>query len=163
MSIGRFLAGVGALIKVDDKYLLLQRSAEKDFAAGMWECVTGRVDQGEAFDEAVLREVREELGVEARIEFIIGTTHFYRGEPVPEKELLGVVYACSISDSGEIRLSGEHTQFKWMHADEALRLLTDSDPTTSWIRQLIQRAERIREMLPQPLLDYYRQVGFSLD
>ncbi len=163
MSIGRFLAGVGALIKVDQKYLLLQRSDKKDFAAGMWECVTGRVDQGEAFDQAVLREVREELGVEAQIEFIIGTTHFYRGKPDPENELLGVVYACSISDGEGIRLSGEHTQCRWLNVDEAMGILSDSDPTTRWIRRLIQRAERMREMLPQPLLDYYRQVGFSLD
>ena len=41
---------VGALVwrRSDGKYLLLQRSAQKDFAAGQWECVTGRVEQGES-------------------------------------------------------------------------------------------------------------------
>ena len=85
MTIGRFCAGIGALIwsPTKEKYLLLRRSPEKDFAPGVWECVTGRVDQGERFEQALHREVREELGIQVQIEFIIGTSHFYRGDPVP--------------------------------------------------------------------------------
>jgi 8-oxo-dGTP pyrophosphatase MutT (NUDIX family) len=65
MSIGRFYAGIGALVWCPSvqKYLVLRRSADKDFGGGAWECVTGRVDQGEGFTEAVLREIYEELGV----------------------------------------------------------------------------------------------------
>ena len=46
--IGTFYAGIGALVwhPKSDTYLLLKRSMAKDFAAGAWECVTGRVDQG---------------------------------------------------------------------------------------------------------------------
>lgn len=64
MSIGRFYAMVGALLRrpSDGKYLVLKRSEDKDFAMGSWECVTGRVDQGEGFSEAVLGGVFEELG-----------------------------------------------------------------------------------------------------
>ena len=92
MSIGRFFAGVGVLLRCssDGRYLVLQRSDDKDFGVGAWECVTGRVDQGEGFTDAVRREIREELGVEAQIDFIVGTTHLYRGEPKPENEMVGV-------------------------------------------------------------------------
>jgi len=57
MTIGRFLGGVGALIwnEQDGCYLLLRRAGHRDFAAGAWECVTGRVDQGESFEQAVKR------------------------------------------------------------------------------------------------------------
>ena len=53
MATGRFLAMVGALIwrQTDGRYLLLQRAATKDFAAGQWECVTGRLEQGERFEQ----------------------------------------------------------------------------------------------------------------
>ena len=76
--IGRFLAGIGALLRraSDGRYLFLRRSLSKDYAAGDWECVTGRVDQGEGFTEAVHREIYEEVRLRARIEFIIGTTTF---------------------------------------------------------------------------------------
>lgn len=51
MSIGRFFAMVGALVwhPAAAKYLVLKRSPDKDFASGAWECITGRVDQGESF------------------------------------------------------------------------------------------------------------------
>ena len=97
MTIGRFYAGIAALIWSPGtrRYLLLRRSEQKDYAPGVWECVTGRVDQGEGFEDALRREVREELGVDVQAEYILGTTHFYRGNPTPEKELVGVIYLCS--------------------------------------------------------------------
>jgi 8-oxo-dGTP diphosphatase len=85
MTIGRFYAGIAALIWSPEtkQYLLLCRSEQKDYARGAWECVTGRVDQGEGFEDALHREVHEELGVEVQIEHILGTTHFYRGMGYP--------------------------------------------------------------------------------
>ena len=65
MSIGRFYAMIGALVRDthSGKYLVLRRSAEKDAGVGEWECVTGRVDQGDGFPEALQREVRELLNM----------------------------------------------------------------------------------------------------
>jgi hypothetical protein len=44
MAIGRFYAGIAALIWSPEtkQYLLLRRSEQKDYARGAWECVTGR-------------------------------------------------------------------------------------------------------------------------
>lgn len=150
MNVGRFIAGVGALASsaTSGAYLLLRRSDEKDYAAGVWECVTGRVNQGEGFEDAVRRELLEEIGVAARLDFIIGTTHFYRGEALPQNELLGVVYACTIEDPGKIRLSAEHTQCRWVTADSAEQLLTATDPSTQWTKRVIRRAEQLRGALP---------------
>jgi 8-oxo-dGTP diphosphatase len=160
VSIGRFYAGIAALVRypADNTYLVLKRSADKDFAAGAWECVTGRVDQGEGFPEAVHREVFEELGVKVRIDFVIGTTHFYRGEPRPENELVGVLFCCSIADPAAIRVSPEHSEHRWITAEEAERLL----PREAWIKQVIRRAEAIRMRLPGELLDLFRIKGFDL-
>ncbi len=85
--IGHFLGGVAGLIwKPDtDQYLLLRRSDQRDFKAGDWDCVTGRVDQGEGFEAALHREVREELRAKVQIEFIVAITHFYRGEASSRK------------------------------------------------------------------------------
>jgi len=164
MSIGRFYAGIAALIwsPVLEEYLLLRRSEQKDFARGVWECVTGRVDQGEGFEDALGREVREELGVDVQVEYILGTTHFYRGEPTPGNELVGVIYLCTLSDPTSIRISSEHSEYRWLSADQALKLLSASDPTTRWARGLIQRAEAVRSMLPEDLVKFQREAGFEL-
>lgn len=164
MNIGRFYGGIGALIwsPAYQKYLLLKRSDDKDFAAGVWECVTGRVDQGEGFEDAVHREVHEELGVEAQILFLIGTTHFYRGAEKPENELIGVVYCCLIEEPGAIAVSAEHSEHRWVTARQADELLTDPGPSTVWIRGVIERAETVRKLLPPALGDLYRSTGFEL-
>jgi 8-oxo-dGTP diphosphatase len=164
MSIGRFIAGVAALVwsPSNRQYLLLRRSDHKDYARGAWECVTGRVEQGEGFEDALHREVHEELSIEVEIEHILGTTHFYRGEPTPENELVGVIYLCTLSDPNSIHIGDEHTEYRWLVADQAIELLTASDPTTQWVKRVIHRAESIRSMLPENLLEFQRSSGFEL-
>lgn len=163
MSIGRFYAGIAALIWSPEtkRYLLLHRSDRKDYAAGAWECVTGRVDQGEGFEDALRREVREELGVEVRVEYILGTTHFYRGTDIQENELVGVIYLCTIENPDAIRISQEHSESRWLTASQAIELLTASDQSTQWAKRVIQRAEILRPMLSPDLITYQSQVGFE--
>jgi 8-oxo-dGTP diphosphatase len=164
MAIGRFYAGIAALIWSPEtkQYLLLRRSEQKDYARGAWECVTGRVDQGESFEDALHREVYEELGVEVQIEHILGTTHFHRGEPIPENELVGVIYLCTLSDPTSITISSEHSEYRWLSAVHALELLSEIDSTTQWARRLIQRAEAVRPILPENLVDFQRNSSFEL-
>jgi 8-oxo-dGTP diphosphatase len=159
MAVGRFLAMVGVLVwrQTDGKYLLLQRSAAKDFAAGQWECVTGRLEQGESFVQAVRREAFEELGLDVQVEFVLGTTHFYRGDTLPENEIVGVHYGCSIPGATSMRLSDEHCAYQWVTAEQAQALF----PAGHWLRVLIARAEAVRGLIPQTLLQFYRHEGFE--
>ena len=55
---------VAAIIEKDDKILLAQRPAHAD-QPGMWEFAGGKVDAGETQPEALIRELREELGIDA--------------------------------------------------------------------------------------------------
>lgn len=161
MSIGRFQCGIAALLYHEEShtYLLMRRSRQRDFGAHDWECVTGRVDQGESFEQAVHREVREEVGLEIQIDFIIGTTHFYRGKPSPENELLGVKYVCSVAARDALSISDEHDESRWLTATEVYSLL----PPEHWLYQTIERAELLRAALPETLIAYQRQVGFESD
>jgi len=160
MSIGRFLGMVGALLRrsSDGRYLVLRRSSEKDYAAGIWECITGRVDQGEGYQDALGREVMEELGVEIQVDFIIGTMHFYRGESVPENEMIGIVYCCTIAADQEIKIGWEHDQYRWVNLEEAQECF----PEGYWLLEIIERGEQIRAMITPELLVFNRQRGFEI-
>lgn len=164
MSIGRFIGGVGALLwrSSDNRYLLLQRSPNKDYAQGVWEPVTGRLEQGEGFEDALHRELVEELNLTAQPLCILGTTHFYRGKPIPENELIGVVYLCLFSESEQPRLSEEHSQARWLNAEEAFSLLSDPTPPTLWTRRVIERAEALRKTIPLQTLLTLAQAGYEL-
>ena len=150
---------VGFLVwrRSDGRYLLLRRSPDKDFAAGEWETGSGRLDQGEGFADAVLRESMEELGTEVRIECILGTTHFYRGEPTPDNDMVGVSFGCSIPDESVLSLSDEHSEHRWMTASEAAEFLPDGH----WLSRLVQRADVHRKHIPTEVLELYWSGNFE--
>ncbi len=154
MPVGRFLGGVAALIyhPVSQTYLVMRRAGHRDFLPGSWECVTGRVDQGEGFEEALHREVMEETGAQVQIDFVIDTSHFFRGDSTPENELLAVRYACSIADRETVVIEAEHTEMHWMTADEIYALV----PPTNWFHEIVRSAEIIRAHLTPELAEYYR-------
>jgi hypothetical protein len=96
-----------------------------------------------------------------QIEHILGTTHFYRGSFSLENELVGVIYLCSLAEPESIHISTEHSEYRWLTADQALDLLSATDPSTQWARRVIQRAEVIRPMLPEDLVNSQRKTSFE--
>lgn len=160
MPVGRFTVGIGAIIydSHNASYLLLQRAAHRDVGPGDWEGVAGRVDQGESLEAALHREVQEEIGIDVQIEFIVGTTHFYRGEATPENEILSVIYCCTTHTPEDVRLSEEHDQMRWLRAGDVCALL----PPEHWLGRAIERAEWLRLQLPRDLRRMFRIEGFDL-
>lgn len=123
-QIGRFLVATGAIIENSKtgKILLLKRSDTKDFSAGIWEYITGRLNQFEDPQEGLRREIKEEADIEVEIVKPISIFHIFRGDKVAENELVGIMYWCK-TDSEEIRISDEHSDFMWVSAEEALTMM----------------------------------------
>ena len=61
---------VGAVVIDDDRLLLIRRGTAP--SKGMWSIPGGRVEFGETLAEAVVREVREETGIEVVCERFLG-------------------------------------------------------------------------------------------
>ena len=160
MAVGRFIAMVGMLVwrQTDGKYLLLRRSDARDFAPGQWETGSGRLEQGEGFMEALRRESLEELGLEVRIECVLGVTHFYRGESTPDNEMVGVSFGCSVPDASGLSISDEHSEHRWVTADEAAAFL----PPGHWLSALVSRAETFRRLMPEGLRRLHWEDGVDV-
>ncbi|MBN3040054.1 MAG: (deoxy)nucleoside triphosphate pyrophosphohydrolase [Candidatus Omnitrophica bacterium] len=60
-------AVVAALIKKEDRFLLAQRNKEDKYA-DLWEFPGGKVEEGESREEAVAREIKEELDLDIEVQ-----------------------------------------------------------------------------------------------
>ena len=65
MKEGQYMLYVLAIVQdLQGRYLITQRSLDKHWAAGWWEVTGGGVLSGETSVQAVVREVREEVGLD---------------------------------------------------------------------------------------------------
>jgi mutator protein MutT len=84
-----------ALIFRDGKLLITQRRA-KSHLGGLWEFPGGKRETGETFEQCLVREIREELGVEISVgELFSEISHDY-----PEKSVRLEFFICKLI-SGE--------------------------------------------------------------
>lgn len=80
-----------ALIDADGRVLLAQRPAGKA-DAGLWEFPGGKVEGGEGLEEALVRELREELGIETEESCLAPLGFGTRSDE--HRRLLLCVFAC---------------------------------------------------------------------
>lgn len=91
MSIKLVLVAACALIDADGRVLLAQRPAGKPMA-GLWEFPGGKVENGERPEDALIRELEEELGIVVRepcLAPLAFASHAY-----PDFHLLMPLYVC---------------------------------------------------------------------
>ena len=59
------IISAAALVDVDGRVLLAQRPDDKDMA-GLWEFPGGKIEKGETPEQALIRELKEELAIDTR-------------------------------------------------------------------------------------------------
>lgn len=109
--------GCGALIVNDKKEtLLLKRGAESRNQAGFWSKPGGTVEFGEKIEDAIKREIKEELGVEIElIEFLGFTNHIMKEE---NQHWLSISYLARITKGEPKNLEPEkHDEIRWFKFD----------------------------------------------
>ena len=105
---------VAAIIRRGDKIFATQRGygAYKDW----WEFPGGKIEAGETPEEALVREIKEELAADITVGKFITTVEY----DYPEFHLIMDCFWCSIAH-GELTLL-EHEAAKWLPLDDLMQV-----------------------------------------
>ena len=102
---------VAAIIRFEERYLCVQRGSHTyDYLAGKFEFPGGKMEAGESQETALMREIREELGMEIRpVRHLMSVGHQY-----PDFSLVLHAWICE-AGSPELELR-EHQAACWLEA-----------------------------------------------
>lgn len=123
-------AATAAIFNERGQLLFTRRAAHINWP-GQWCLPGGHLEVGERWDQAVRREVREEIGVEIEVLRLIGIYSEPRLFYYPDRhaegtvQLLIALFACRIV-TGEPSLSEEVTALAWAGADDLPEPLMES-------------------------------------
>ncbi len=132
-----------SIVIKDGVILLIQRSKNDTYKAGMWEFPGGKLDAGQDLTNALEREVLEETGLLispidriAYYESIIISGGKYAG--MPYVSIIGI----SKVSGGEIKLSEEHDDYVWLNIQDAKEYNITDDTR----KALITLDSKLREL-----------------
>jgi len=115
------------LLKKQKKFLILKRHPDSRTNPNRWELVGGKVDSGENFDKALIREFKEETNLKIKINDLVGAVQ----EDFPHKRTVALIMNVEYV-SGEIKISDEHIDWKWATMDEIKKL-----NLSAWFKKLL--------------------------
>ena len=120
---------VGVLIQADGRFLLTSRPPDKVYE-GYWEFPGGKLEAGESVEQALRRELHEEIGV------TIGAVHPWRVEMVDYPHALVRLNFCKVFEwTGEL-LMHEGQAFAWQSLPLTVQpVLPGTIPVLAWFAE----------------------------
>lgn len=103
---------VAAVIQNEEgKILIAQRNLKKS-QGGLWEFPGGKIEPNETKEEAIIREIKEEMDIDIEAKKFIDQKVFN----YPDKDINLIAIECK-QIKGDIKLN-EHEDIKWVNKNE---------------------------------------------
>lgn len=105
-----------AIIKNKGKYLIAKRSNTKEFAPGVWEFISGFIEEKTPAEDTVLRELQEELNIPGKItkSFDAITT------TSSEDKWIVIPYHVEVNTRYIKPKENEHSEIRWVTKEELI-------------------------------------------
>jgi len=122
---------VGILINADGTFLMASRPVGKAYA-GYWEFPGGKVEQGETIEQALARELHEELGIELSAPHI----HLWRVAHADYPHARVRLHFCKVTQWTGVPHAREQQMFQWTQVPVPLQpVLPATQPVLEWLAQ----------------------------
>ncbi|MBN1638810.1 MAG: NUDIX domain-containing protein [Ignavibacteriales bacterium] len=102
------------------QFLILRRSNDFSYPL-VWQMVTGKNEINERAVDTVVREVKEETGLEIIKMWVVPNTNFYFDYENDELNLIPV-FAVQVDKDEEVNISEEHSTYKWVDYNIAKKM-----------------------------------------
>ena len=106
-----------------------------------WSFPKGKLEEGETFELAALREVEEETGMSCRLVRFIGHTEYLDRKGRPK----AVAYWVMVAQSGSFVPNAEVDEMRWVTLDGASRLL--SSPRDRELAAVVMAADQVEPFI----------------
>jgi 8-oxo-dGTP diphosphatase len=123
---------VGAVVRKDDRVLFV-RQAPGHPLQGQWTVPWGRVEADESPCIAAMREIREEGGVEAIVEGLLGVQEL----PPPQQGAVALVYLCRHVQGDPEPMDRETDAAAYYSLAELEALEAPIEPWSSWLARRV--------------------------
>ena len=131
-----FVATKAVILRRDGKMLILLRGKEAPTNPLGWDLPGGVLDHGEAADAGVIRETKEETGLDIRSPRVF---HAIARVNQLDEYWMTIYFVAAVS-TGEVVISWEHDEYKWIEPHE-LEALQGSARNKEAVRYFIQLRE----------------------
>lgn len=103
---------VAAIIKNEGGKILIAKRNLKKSQGGLWEFPGGKIEKDETREEAIIREIKEELTIDIKVDKYLAEKVFN----YPDKDINLIAIECK-QIKGDIKLN-EHEDIKWVNKNE---------------------------------------------
>ncbi len=130
---------VKGIIVDDGKFLIISQVINRK---EIWEIPGGRIEHNSTPEKCLIREIKEEVGIDAEIIRLVGTYYFFRSDN--NDQIICITYLCrprhtNIDLSKNIDVEEQIGSFRWVTKEELLKSKLEL-PHPS-LKELIERLE----------------------
>lgn len=115
----KIVIAVKGIILYNNKALIIKRDSNDEVGAGTWEFAGGKIEFGEELEHALIREVKEEVGIDIAVEKLLYAATF---KSDPTRQVVILTYKCKAMDD-KVKLSEEHSEYAWASREKLREVL----------------------------------------
>lgn len=136
------------VINSNKEILLQKRSMNKRFNPGKWGLCAGHVDSGESLEDATIREIKEEIGLDVTVDELHTFTE--REINIKEKNSHIAYFYYLVTDKKEdefVIQEEELSEVKWFNVDYIIELVEKEDTSTVFTKDRLRLLNDIKKVM----------------
>lgn len=137
------------IVNSKNEILLLRRNSDLRHNPGKWDLPGGHIDENETVKEALLREIKEEAGIEVKMGPVVKISEFPKNHEAFKEEKRSIRFLAFYEGTGdEIKIEKrEHSEYVWVDIDRAGEVLSPKDQYECDKLETIEEAKKYLEMV----------------